>query len=43
VKDGNMQTMNVAAKLTKIKGQAAESSAAPEAQPGPATEQPEKL
>lgn len=43
VKDGNMQIMNVAAKLTRAKGHSAESSATPEAQPGPATEQPEKL
>ena len=41
VKDGNTETMHVFAKLKKNK--ATESSAAPEAQPAPATEQPEKL
>jgi hypothetical protein len=41
VKDGNTQTFGVFAKLKKSK--ATESPAAPEAQPAPATEQPEKL
>jgi uncharacterized protein (TIGR02266 family) len=41
VKDGNTQTLGVFAKLKKSK--ATESPAAPEAQPAPATEQPEKL
>jgi uncharacterized protein (TIGR02266 family) len=44
VKDGNLQTLGVFAKLKKVKGQAAESSAAPpEAPPAPANDQPEKL
>ena len=43
VKDGNMKVLTVAAKLTKSKGQAAEPPAAPEAQPEPVPEQPEKL
>jgi hypothetical protein len=42
-KDGNMQTLGVFAKLKKLKVQAAESSAAPAAQPAPSTDSPEKL
>jgi hypothetical protein len=41
VKDGNMQTLGVFAKLKKVKGQATDSSPAP--QPAPANDQPEKL
>ena len=43
VKDGNTEIMNVAARLTRIKGQAAEPSAAPGAQPETTTDQPDKL
>jgi uncharacterized protein (TIGR02266 family) len=43
VKDGNTKTTNVAARLTKSKAQPAETSAAPGAQPEPATDQPDKL
>ena len=42
-KDGNMQTLGVFAKLKKLNVQAAESSAAPAAQPAPSTDSPEKL
>jgi hypothetical protein len=43
VKEGNTLTLHVSAKLKKLKGEAAGPAAAPEAQPAPAVDQPEKL